>query len=1101
MKVRLARVLVSSLLLVFLFSSLATAFCTRDSQCDCRASGLDCDSSNPYGRCIDNQCVYCQDGIDNDGDGQRDCSDMSVRGYELCPAARFVSCSSGERAVCHSRDSSYGPSSSLKRDAGWKCEAISSPRTPCPGGSSGCVSRVPAGYSHYSQGDAWCRYYYSNRPVCAMQSSTTTRSCRVSVSSNSLSAGSRTLVTVSYQNLVSSPQYAFIDCGNGRQTAAYNCDGVSGSCSAYCYYPLEGPFTVTAEPLRGTDCSSAQVDVFAAGSCGDGNCLGGENPSSCPADCGPGFFCGDGVCSNGETQKSCPEDCGYPVLQCSDGTPFDSCSSTKPLFCDNGLLVQRPEECGCPANNTLENGQCVSSLACSNGAKPGECALQKPYYCSSSLQLEQRASLCGCPPNQVQIGDSCVSQNYCGFLNVSVDSSRSVNQGQTASYSISVRNTGPSSQTVYLSAGSAQVDLQFDDSILEIPTGQSKTAVLSAFTSDVPGGSYSIPLEVATLSCRSDYSLGLQVNAPNASLEECCKNIGEMKASLTPNTRQIARPGDTVEYHVLLENPSNEKVYARLSSPDNPFETTTDFEEIEVELGPRESKIVSIAVTIPPGTPGNTFQLLFLVKYGAACCMREIPLPAQVLCTFAPSADLELFREPTVACTVVKHGQLVSHMIGLKNAGEVTGPYRLELSEPQSARGTASLSKDYFELKQGEVDWFNVSFAPSSQVSLGTYYYSLTVKYLSFTLLKRQYCFKVEEFSDAELILPDQVQAPNCYTSAFEFKACNRGSVGTNFSITAGDTRGLRVLIEPHSFNIAAGQCKSAHLILVPSLSIPLGDYVIPLTLRSSKLSKAYSVHATIISGLSDSTLFKLSAPSEFEVIQGQPQFFTVSVENMRNNSAANANVSVEGLPPGWATVDAPQDISPSSTKQFRIKFLVSGNAGVEYPIAIVARAGKEFTSTNATLRIVQPSKELDYSYTMTPVVEAGAVKEVVLRLTVKNTGNSFASNVKPLVAASGYSVNSSPSSVSLAPGASQTMTVRIAAASGQADPKTVSLQLQSAEGGQASRPVEIPALSQSSKQAGPASALGLDGLPWKLIAIVLLLVAIFAILAREKTE
>ena len=44
---------------------------------------------------------------------------------------------------------------------------------------------------------------------------------------------------------------------------------------------------------------------------------------------------------------------------CSDGTPFNTCSSTKPLYCDNGNLINRCSVCGCNIGFICSDEQCV----------------------------------------------------------------------------------------------------------------------------------------------------------------------------------------------------------------------------------------------------------------------------------------------------------------------------------------------------------------------------------------------------------------------------------------------------------------------------------------------------------------------------------------------------------------------------------------------------------------------------------------------------------------------------------------------------------------------------------------------------------------------
>lgn len=120
---------------------------------------------------------------------------------------------------------------------------------------------------------------------------------------------------------------------------------------------------------------------------------------------------------------------------CLDGTPYNSCSSSKPKYCSNGVLINKASLCGCPSgqvasgdacttptpsgcqyNNPLcssdyqcVNNQCVP-MTCSDGTIYGACSSNKPKYCSGGTLID-KASTCGCPDLYVQSGESCILQN------------------------------------------------------------------------------------------------------------------------------------------------------------------------------------------------------------------------------------------------------------------------------------------------------------------------------------------------------------------------------------------------------------------------------------------------------------------------------------------------------------------------------------------------------------------------------------------------------------------------------------------------------------------------------------------------------------------
>jgi hypothetical protein len=57
---------------------------------------------------------------------------------------------------------------------------------------------------------------------------------------------------------------------------------------------------------------------------------------------------------------------------CSDGTRYDTCSGTKPKYCDNGTLVDRCDICGCPAGQSCRaDGTCYTPTGGGGGVPMG----------------------------------------------------------------------------------------------------------------------------------------------------------------------------------------------------------------------------------------------------------------------------------------------------------------------------------------------------------------------------------------------------------------------------------------------------------------------------------------------------------------------------------------------------------------------------------------------------------------------------------------------------------------------------------------------------------------------------------------------------------
>ncbi|HJW96642.1 MAG TPA: hypothetical protein VJ485_00590, partial [archaeon] len=89
----------------------------------------------------------------------------------------------------------------------------------------------------------------------------------------------------------------------------------------------------TCSQLGGSCCSSGQT------------CTGSfQSSSNCASLC-----CVGGTCQT-------------PAQTCPDGTPYSQCSTTKPLYCSSGTLINNCQACGCPSGQSCQaDGSCQSS--------------------------------------------------------------------------------------------------------------------------------------------------------------------------------------------------------------------------------------------------------------------------------------------------------------------------------------------------------------------------------------------------------------------------------------------------------------------------------------------------------------------------------------------------------------------------------------------------------------------------------------------------------------------------------------------------------------------------------------------------------------------
>src|SRR4030042_6229461 len=111
-----------------------------------------------------------------------------------------------------------------------------------------------------------------------------------------------------------------------------NTRGADGTWDRGAYEYQSGP-QPSCSSLGGSCCPSGQT------------CSGSFQPSSnCASLC-----CVGGTCQT-------------PAQTCSDGTPYSQCSSTKPLYCSSGTLINNCQACGCPTGQSCQaGGACQSS--------------------------------------------------------------------------------------------------------------------------------------------------------------------------------------------------------------------------------------------------------------------------------------------------------------------------------------------------------------------------------------------------------------------------------------------------------------------------------------------------------------------------------------------------------------------------------------------------------------------------------------------------------------------------------------------------------------------------------------------------------------------
>jgi len=155
------------------------------------------------------------------------------------------------------------------------------------------------------------------------------------------------------------PQDCPVMCGDGLCSAGEtvaNCEADCGPLS--CLNKCDQPFTqglpcqCDAECNANADCCQDVQAQCGLDFCGDGQCTGAENPTSCPAECSA--ECGDDTCEFDETVDNCFADC-FSACMAPCTTEQDACYAD--VDC-NGALKSCIPACA---------GDATCSAACGDG--------------------------------------------------------------------------------------------------------------------------------------------------------------------------------------------------------------------------------------------------------------------------------------------------------------------------------------------------------------------------------------------------------------------------------------------------------------------------------------------------------------------------------------------------------------------------------------------------------------------------------------------------------------------------------------------------------------------------------------------------------------
>ncbi len=668
----------------------------------------------------------------------------------------------------------------------------------------------------------------------------------------------------------------------------------------------------------------------------------------------------------------------------------------------------------------------------------------------------------------------------CVFVSVSLLDEAIVEKGVQAAYPITLTNTGLSSTLVRLSGYCPSgVDCQFNPSpaFVTLTPSQSETFNLLADTNDAAVGLHSIDLEVSVGS----------VYTPCFEAELSLEVLAEPQPSVTPDSFTVTvEPeslnasgwaGDVMEFTISIENNEPNTGYAELSM-EGPFAESTSFSASKVTVPAASTKEVIARVTIPPGTPGSVYANAFIVEatIGGACCEQQYALPLDV-CVFADELYLEVLNEP-VLCTQVTHEEETIIALELRNTGEISGPFHAYLVGSNEALSMMELSSSLIEIAPGDREPLFISILPSSSAVLDTYYYSLKIDYLGYTVYDAPYCFTVSGVEDFSLEFNESAIIRRCKIETVPFTLMNNGTLFDDYEIEVEAIDGLLVQPVPSSFSLSPGQSKAIDFVFSTTLNEApeLGWHDLGFTVRSRRVTQAYELPFLLVSSEEQGESFLYLAPaSDLTLVAGAHSVIVFAVYNSGGEDLHYVELEVEGIDePHYAVETVPQDIPAGESRNYEVSFYLPQTE--ESFIDLSFRAYSQVTSEAVKEDYSVPITQLPVNSLGVVVSNAAQEEEgaLIIEVIVSNAGLTPLSGVQPAI--TGYVVAAQPAYFDLQPGESRSMTLRVGDYSGG----EVQVQLSTAEGVLS----EVTSISVEPKE---------ESIPWAMIAILGIVVVFLA--------
>jgi pseudomonalisin len=550
------------------------------------------------------------------------------------------------------------------------------------------------------------------------------------------------------------------------------------------------------------------------------------------------------------------------------------------------------------------------------------------------------------------------------FKLAAAPASQSVNQGATATYTVTQTALGGYSGTVTLSVSGLPTGATATFTPASL-TGSGTSSLAISTSASAPTGSYTLTITGTDGVLTHTASVTLVVTAPDFSL------------IATPGLQTIVA-GDTAHYTATVSALNGYTGTVTFSVSGLPAGASPVFTPASITGS--GSSALAIATTIGT-TPNGTYPLVISATDGVLTHSANVTL---VVTDFGISA--------TPSSQTIVQGNSASYSVALTVNSGFSGAVNFSVSglpvSSSAAFNPASLSAS---------GTTTLTVTTSGNTPAGTYSLTITANDGSITRTT-SVALLVDPVGDFGLTISPSSQTVNQGQNigyGVTVSASGGFTALVNLSVS-GIPTGATATLSPNSVQGSG----LVSLAIVPGANTPGGTYTITVSGSSGPL--VHTATATLVILVPDFTFS--ASPSSRTILMGQSTSYTATFTPI-NSYAGTVSFSVSGLPAGATPTFSPGSLSSAGTTSLSITTNNTTPPGV-YPLTITASDGTLSHSASVSLEVdAVPAADFTISAPPTITVKRNSSGSEVVTISAVNgfTGvvSLSASNLPSLVTAS----------------------------------------------------------------------------------------------------